>query len=698
MSMTENGGKPVTDGIMSGGLGKKSEYFAAASPDQTASTLLQKSATFYNLLRTNAYMDRIVRCWRYYYGNFNAGPGFNHQISASGEQGELQLLPVNHFRNIAEHILNMVTSNRPIMEARAINTDAKSLSQAHVATGVLEYYMREKRLEDHLKNAVEMAIVMGSGYVGLSWNATAGESYDVDPDTGELAYEGELEFENHSPFDVVFDGTKEDWKHDWIMVRKWKNRHDLAAKYPELKDKIAGLPTKAENMVYRLAVWSNDDTDDVAVYEFFHKRTESMPDGRYLLFASADCVFVDAPMPYRALPVFRIAANNIMGTPYGYTGMYDVFPLQEALNQLYSTIFTNQHNLATQNIWVPEGANVNMNSLVGGMNVISGTPGMKPEPLQLTQTPGEVFKFVEMLVQAMETISGVNSVARGNPEASLKSGTALALVQSMALQFMSRLHQSYIRLIEDVGTSCIQILKDFAHTPKIISIVGINNRSELREFTGEDISSINRVVVDVGNPLSRTIAGRVQMAEQLLQMKLIKNPNQYFQVLNTGKMETMYENDYKELILIKSENEQLMKGEMPITSIIDDHRMHIIEHKGVLNDPEMRKDAVLAKNVLDHIQEHIDLLRTADPDLMNLLGYQSLAPQPPMGGAEGAAPGMDPNQAPSGQGFPSMLPQNEQARSAAMQAQMGGIELPELPRPPGQFKNNPISPSEMIPQ
>ena len=131
-----------------------------------------------------------------------------------------------------------------------------------------------------------------------------------------------------------------------------------------------------------------------------------------------------------------------------------------------------------------------------------------------TSTPPEVFNFLNMLIQSAETISGVNSVTRGNPEASLKSGTALALVQSMSLQYISGLQQSYVKLIEDTGTAIIQILKDFATTPKVIALVGKNNRPLLKEFTGEQISSINRVVVDVGNPLSRTIAGRVQMAEQ----------------------------------------------------------------------------------------------------------------------------------------------------------------------------------------
>jgi len=143
----------------------------------------------------------------------------------------------------------------------------------------------------------------------------------------------------------------------------------------------------------------------------------------------------------------------------------------------------------------------------------------------LTQTPAEVFKFLDMLIQAAETISGVNSVARGNPEASLKSGTALALVQSQALQFVSGLQQNYVKLIEEVGTAVIQILKDYANTPKFITLVGKNNRPLTKEFTGEKISSINRVVVDMGNPLAKTIAGRVQMAEQMMQMKSSKTLN-----------------------------------------------------------------------------------------------------------------------------------------------------------------------------
>jgi carbon monoxide dehydrogenase subunit G len=235
--------------------------------------------------------------------------------------------------------------------------------------------------------------------------------------------------------------------------------------------------------------------------------------------------------------------------------MFDVFPIQEGINSLYSTIMTNQNAFGVQNLFVPRDSDIAIASLQAGMNIIEGNS--KPEPINFTQTPGEVFKFLEMLIQTAETISGVNSVARGNPEASLKSGTALALVQSMSLQFMSGLQQSYVKMIEDVGTALITMLKDFAVTPKVVALVGKNNRPLLKEFTGEEISSINRVVVDVGNPLSKTIAGRVQMAEQMLQMNMFKNPQEYLQVINTGRLDAMFEGEMNELFLIRSENERL---------------------------------------------------------------------------------------------------------------------------------------------
>lgn len=666
-------------------------YFAKKDAKEASGILLEKAKSFFNTLEANSYIEKINKMWRAYHGAYGGELDYGHEISFTGEQGELVTLPVNHFRNLAQHIYVMVTANRPIMEARAINTDYKSLAQTYLANGILDYYMRERHLEDALKKAVEMAIVMGSGFIRLSWNATAGEAYDYDEDSNQMSYEGELEFTNLSPLDVIVDGTKESWNHEWILVRSFQNKFNLMAKYPEHAEQIRGLESKMPLTTNSLGRFSNDDTDDVPVYEFFHKRTEAMPDGRYMLFLDKEIVLMDTKMPYRVIPIFRIVPSEILGTTYGYSPMFDIFPIQEAINALYSTIMTNQNAFGVQNIYVPRGADLAVNQLEGAMNIIEGNA--QPVPLNMTQTPPEVFEFLKQLVQDAETISGVNSVARGNPEASLKSGAALALVQSTALQFISGLQQSYVKLIEEVGTSLIQILKDYATTPKVVALVGKTNKPLLKEFTGEDINAINRVVVDMGNPLSRTIAGRVQMAEQMLQMNLIKTPQQYFQVVNTGKLETAFEGETSELLLIRQENEKLSQGEAVIISPLDQHRTHIVEHKSVLADPDLRNDAVLVKNVLDHIEGHLNALRNTDPDLLLLVGEQPLPPA----GVNMAMPGgqMPNSNEPPQESNTDMLNAMQPPASDAASLKAQGVQLPQVPTPPAPFENAPTNPEQL---
>lgn len=531
----------------------KSKYFAAKDGESVANTLMHKANAWYNELAMNGYLWKIRDAWMAYEGIFFDNSAGSHKITFGGEQGELVNIAVNHYRNISDHVIAMITSSRPSFEARAANTDARSLVQTKLANSLLEYYMREKRLEKYLETAVKFAVVLGSGFIKMSWNAMAGEVGDVD-ENGVMIHEGDVEFENLSPFDVYFDSSKGTSEHDWIVTRSFKNKYDLIAKFPELEEKIISLPTKSDIFNFRFAAGTYGETDDIPIYEFYHRKTESMPDGRYMLYLSGDLVLMDTPLPYRNIPVYRISPANILGTPYGVSPLFNLLPLQEAVNTLYSTILTNQHAFGVQNLYVPRGADVQIRSLEGGLNIVEGNSGAgKPEALNLTQTPGEVFQFLGKLEQEMERISGINSVVRGNPEASLKSGTALALVQSTALQFISPLQMSYIRLLEDIGTGLINMLRDFAHIPRVAVIAGKANKAYVeREFTGDDLALVNRVIVGVGNPLSKCLAkdtpvlmfdGSIKMVQDIVIGDLIMGPDSSPRTVgnvNSGT-ETMYE-------------------------------------------------------------------------------------------------------------------------------------------------------------
>ena len=675
-------------------------YYAADTAEKAVGYLTKKSSNWFNHLYHNRYLEKIRKSWMSYHGAYYAdGAGSGHEISFGGEQGELVNIAVNHYQNIAKHMLVMVTSTRPAFQPKATNTDHKTQVQTYLAHGILEYYMREKRLERYIKRAVEYAIVLGSGFIKMEWNATKGEIYDtIEPDEDEIAsfneegepldengrilkpfpiYQGDIEFENLSPYDVVFDNTKETPdNHDWVLTRTFKNKYDLAAKYPEFEEEILSMFTKDQKQKGLRATLSFvDDTVDIPVYEYFHRRTEALPQGRYLLYLDRDVILLDTPIPYRNLPIYRIAPSDILGTPYGYSPMFDLMPMQDAVNSLYSTILTNQTAHGVQSILSPRGNDVKVSQVSDGMNfieynVVPEAPGGgRPEALNLTQTPAEIFNFLQMIEKAMETVSGVNSVARGNPEASLRSGNALALVQSQALQFLSGLSQAYTQIIEDVGTGIIHLIQDFAKVPRIAEIAGKSNRSKVKEFIGDDIKGITRVIVDSGNPLAQTTAGRAEMASNLLQMGIIKTPEAYFSVLNTGRLDPIVQGEHDELLLITAENERLVDEEEIIAVDTDNHALHIREHKTVLADPEARFDAELVARTLAHIQEHIDALQQVDPNLLSITGQQPLAPAGGSPPAAGGAP--QPNQAPT----PAMDDPNAQPSSVS-----GMPNMPQIPQ------------------
>lgn len=658
-------------------------YFAAKPAEETAAVLAQKSNQWFRSLDSSGYLYKLRTMWAAYHGAYYDNNANSHSIVFGGEQGELTQIAVNHLRNLAQHMLNMITSTRPMMQARAINTDYKSLVQTKLANGLLDYYMRDHRLEEYLKTACEYAIVFGSGYIKMEWNSTlnpggeeGGDPYDVN-ELGVPVYPGDIDFMNLSPFDVMFDTNREDRKHEWVLTRSFKNRFDLAAKYPELEQEILVLPTKSELLQYSNFGFSFDDTDLIPVYEFYHKRTESMPDGRYLLYLDEKVVLLDSPMPYRNLPVYCIAPSYYLGTPYGYTPMFDILPLQDAFNATYSTILTNQTAFGVQNIIIPKTADISITELAGGLNVIEAneTNGQTIRPLNLTSTPKEIFDFCDMLEKTMETISGVNSVSRGNPDPNLRSGNALALVQSMTLQFMSGLQQSYVMMIEDLGTGIINVLKDHANIPRVATIVGKSNRSYIKEFTGDDLDSVNRVVVDIGNPLARTTAGRVEMAEQMMQMGVIKTPEQYFTVIDTGNLDVMTEDTQSQVYLVKDENENLVSGEPVIAVFTDDHVLHIKEHSAVLSNPELRFDPELVKRVTEHVQEHINLLRQTDPDTLKIMGQQPLSPM-------GGSPANQNQQMPPANSMNGQVP-NVQGNQPPTQVAEQGMAPENLPQPPG---------------
>jgi hypothetical protein len=578
------------------------------------------------------------------------------------------MLNVNHFNSLLQHIKVLTTDQRPVFEPKAVNSDHKSAAQVQIAKSLLDYYMRQENMEEVIDGCIDYALQSGEGYIFMEWDSQKGkavgtivpedeelddegpdearEENEEDEDEGEFTEaiekrEGNISSTSLHPLDIIRDWNKDTTENnEWYIVRKRVNKFELAARYPKFKEEIVSTELDSTNVTL-MAIDDYDfkkfgETDQTYMFIFRHDKTAALPNGRQVEFLCDGTIIFDGDLPYSEMGIYRMMPSRREGTNFGYTVAFDMLPIQKAINMLNSTVITNQNAFGVQNIITQKGSGITCQELTEGLNKIEFSGDFEPKPLKLLSTEAEIFNYKNELVQEMETISGVNSVSRGNPEASLRSGSALALVQSMAIQFNSGLQHSYAQMLEKVGSGIISMLKDYAHSPRVALISGISKKSYLKEFKGDDLDMIDRVIVDMGNPMSKTHAGRIEQANMLVERGLIDSPEQFIQVQETGRIDPLIEGKTAEIMNIRSENEKLSMGGQVSAIYTDNHWLHVKEHKNVLSSPDSREVQDIVVTTLAHINEHIQLLRTTDPGILMILGQQPIPS--PMNTPEGGMP------------------------------------------------------------
>ena len=613
------------------------EYWAAGPTRDCGDEILKRCQDYWTFCQSKGWFTM----WRRLYYAYNPNRYSLAQTIQSGESNEYRTIKVNHFRNLLEHIQTLSITDRPAWQPQSVNSDSRSQKQTIIANGVLDYMMREKRVERHLKDATRNALLFTEGFVSEWWDNDSGEALATDKETGTTRHSGDIRYASHEPVNIIRDPNLQSFSlRSWVVIRTFENKYDLAAKYPEYKDEITSQPSGITIKNHYLGgnfLDKSTQSDLIQLLTFYHVKSAACPEGRQMTMLADGTILSDSILLYKHMPVHRIVASDQIGTPMGMSISQDLLPLQEMIDAHYTTILSINENYSIPKILLPIGSQVMADSLSAGFQTISyNSSAGKPDIMNMPTAPEGLFKAILQLQHDMETISGVNSVSRGNPEASLRSGSALALVQSMAIQFHAPLQQSYIQLLEDVGTATIQIMQDYADTPRIIQIAGKRNKGLVQQtFSNKDIDSISRVQVQVGNPLSKTVSGRLSIAQDLLQNKIITSAAEYLMVLETGELEPLTQGPTLELLNLASENEMLQDGQNIPVLFTDDHVLHIQEHKSIASDPNIRSNPEQFGIIAQHIMQHLAML--SDPDYQN---YRQLTNQPslppPAGMPQGA--------------------------------------------------------------
>lgn len=639
------------------------DYWATRSGMEYVGAVHALADKFLHHLDETGRLSLYRRSHNAYYGlDSNSSWSDAAAVRFGGEQGENVMIRSNHYRSLNDHVLVLTTGSRPSFSARAANADYRSQAQAKLSEGILDYYLTTKRIEDLARRVASYALRYTEGWLFVGWDASEGEAVDAtqqprmedgEPVTDEMGqpvmeevpvYEGDVTVRAYEPQDVIRDVTADSPQDlQWVILHRRVNRWDLAAKYPEHADAIKSAPEVATGYAERVRgtrAATRRGGEYVSIFEVWHEQTDAVPDGRHSVICG-DALLIDGVLPFDEIPVVPMMPAVEDGTAFGFTGMVDLLALQEARDGVLSIATTNLDAFGRQTIWAEAGSGFDVRD-IGGLTVCeSSTP---PQVLQFLQAQGTILEVAELYRQEMEQLSGVNSVARGEPQASLKSGSALALVHSMAIQYNAAIQSAYAQLFERMGTMILSRLKTFANTRRMAEITGKQGRAELVEFSAEDLQGVQRVVVELGSAVLRTSAGRKELADKFFEAG-VATPQQYLEVMSTGRLDPIVERPQSQRMNIIRENDMMIEGESPVVLITDDHAQHIQEHLTILDDPSVRADNTLSAIALEHIQGHINYWSTMDPVLLAATGQQPppVPMAPPMPGGAPMPPGGAPN-------------------------------------------------------
>ncbi len=709
-------------------------YWAAKPPEEIAAEISARVISHYEALDEGGMIDLYRLTHTTFYGLDGAGRHATSKVMEFGEQGEKLGVRSNQMRSLTKFVHLTATQNKPALKPRATNSTPAALAQIPACRRILEYYDLNANMDAVYDSAALRALLYGKGYVWQSWDPFSGPTGDDGRPTGDLLAKA------GGPLDVACDLDVDSNTHDWFAIRVRRNRYDQVAMYATLSPEGAQDPkaqAKANDMRERLLAaprdilddrlnkklqfWqrrkTRDRSDSVFEYHFMHRKTPALPKGRYTVISADDIVLFDGPLPYDTVPVDVMCPEEFLEMgDVGYSSAWDLLGMQALYDAAMSICATNMDAFGQNDIMIPEGVEIGIEEIRDGLNVIRYPMGEmnKPSMLEKFSIKKEFFEFKDWVKGDMETQLGVNSVARGEPQASLESGSALALVQAQAVTAQGPFVKAFARLVARASTNQIKILQRHLPEDRVIAIAGSDDPDSIQAFSAPSIAHIDRVDVEGVAALFSTSAGKQNAADKLLERGLITSPLAYIQFQETGRLEVATDDARRKDLFGRRVREILMGGPAvttipgppdPMTGLpgqkqviaecryvlTDDPRVCIAAASSVLDSFELRKDPKVLNAATAYMADVLATWRATDPDTLALLGYPlpnaAIARANPAAAAAANAggapkPGAAAPAGPSKPGQPAKTPAGDPAQKPQDAAPPpAGSSMPSLPKP-----------------
>ncbi|MBQ7453280.1 MAG: hypothetical protein IJS68_03335 [Clostridia bacterium] len=536
----------------------------------------------------------------------------------------------NHIAPIIETRLAKLKRVRPTVNVRPTSSEESDVYCSKLCKAIIEYQKRKLNLSKLVSEASVWSEVCGTAFYKVVWDSNAGKVIACDDKTGKKFYSGDVNISVCSPFEIFPDSNSvsdvdecSSIIHARIMpTSEAKMLFDVDVKGGDRYAYTFDGNTFLSGISGRSNV--SKVTKDVRhnhclVIEKYVKPNAEYPDGRLIIVCENKLVY-DGQLPFvfgesqeRGFPFVKQIAIKDVGSFWGGSVVERCIPIQRA----YNAVKNRKHEYLarlTGGILAVEDGSVDMDNLedeglAPGKILVYRQGSSLPRYMDHGEVPYDFNREEDRLLNEFITVSGVSELMRDSSvPSSVTSGRAISLLIE---QDESRLSATGEYIRESVLQICDYILKlykQFASTERLCEITDENGDIEVYYFNGAQITNYD-VVLDSVNELTESPAQRRNTILELFRLGLFHDENgklsdrtRYKLLDSLGFGLWDYAQDERSLQVKNAIEENLNMNEDVRPSDIDDHKIHIEEHRKFMLSNEAKKRG---KEYVELLHKHL---------------------------------------------------------------------------------------------
>jgi hypothetical protein len=531
-------------------------------------------------------------------------------------------------RQIADFI-----KNDPIMSVVPSTTEDEDIQAARAGDKFLKSFWQSNRMKRKIRQLAGWIYNTGNGFLDHRWDRKLGP-IEMDPQTGEMKYAGDVDVGVWGPFDIVVPmvtmGDIDLHVFPWLIKMKWRSLEYLKENYGEEGAKVQE-ESMAKTLIDSSFLLGGGQGTQVRKFpgamliEFYQKPCEEFPKGLFCPCANG-IVFTKfvSDYPFDKYNLEHFKDIDVPGQFWGKATAQDAIPLQRTWNQTLSDINEYNRTMGRGKYLIPEksGVRFEFDNVTGQHIYYKPVMGLKPELLTLKNIPASFQQILSMTALSLNGLFSQHEITQGTNKSDIRSGEMVALLREQDSQGMIPAYAIFEEGLENLMEGVLKRVQKGYTQQRMIKITGRDDEIEVMAFGATDLRDNTNVTVKKQSSLPDSRIAREAMIMQRFQQGLYGLPQDpevrrhVMTMLDDAIVKDIYSGDRRDEAVARWENTLLVRGIKLVINIYDNHQIHDTTHSSFRKGLDYQKlkimnpkaFAEIEANFLAHQMQHQKIL------------------------------------------------------------------------------------------